>query len=85
MAAAAKLTRMDQTAAGLRDLAVASRNSSQSRRLLALAKISEGRSREDAAHQAGWIGKPCGIGCCAITSWVRTAWCRARLQARQPS
>jgi len=53
MAAAVKLTRMDHTAAGLRDLAVKSRYSAQSRRLLALAMILEGQSREDAARQAG--------------------------------
>jgi transposase len=53
MAAAVKLTRMDHTAAGLRDLAVKSRDSAQSRRLLAIAMILEGHSREDAARQAG--------------------------------
>jgi transposase len=53
MAAAVKLTRMDHTAPGLRDLAVRSRDSAQSRRLLALAMILEGHSRENAARQAG--------------------------------
>ena len=53
MAAAVKLTREDHTATGLRDLAVKSRDSVQSRRLLALAMILEGRSREDAARQTG--------------------------------
>jgi len=53
MAAAVKLTREDHTATALRDLAVKSRDSAQSRRLLALAMILEGRSREDAARQTG--------------------------------
>ena len=53
MAAAVKLTRTDQTAAELREQAAKSRNAEQSRRLLALAMILDGLSREDAARQAG--------------------------------
>lgn len=53
MAAAVKLTRTDHTSADLRNLAVKSRDSAQSRRLLALAMILEGHSREDSARQAG--------------------------------
>lgn len=53
MAAAVKLTRTDHTSVDLRNLAVKSRDSAQSRRLLALAMIVEGHSREDAARQAG--------------------------------
>jgi len=53
MAAAVKLAREDHTATGLLDLAVKSEDSAQSRRLLALAMIFEGRSREDAARQTG--------------------------------
>ena len=53
MAAAVKITRMDHTAVALRDLAVRSRDAAQSRRLLAIAMVREGSSREDAARQAG--------------------------------
>jgi transposase len=53
MAAAVKLTRTDQTAAELREQAAKSRDAEQSRRLLALAMILDGLSREDAARQAG--------------------------------
>jgi len=53
MAAAVKITRMDHTAADLRELAVKSRDTVQSRRLLALAMVLDGSSREDAARQAG--------------------------------
>jgi transposase len=44
---------MDHTAAELRVLAARSRDSAQSRRLLAIAMVLEGASREDAARQAG--------------------------------
>lgn len=53
MSAAVKITRMDLTAAELRGLAAKSRDSTQSRRLLALAMVLDGDSREDAARQAG--------------------------------
>ncbi len=53
MAAAVKITRMERTAAELRVLAAKSRDSAQSRRLLAIAMVLEGGSREDAARQAG--------------------------------
>ncbi len=53
MSAAVKVTRTDQTAADLRALATKSRDAEQSRRLLALAMILDGLSREDAARQAG--------------------------------
>jgi hypothetical protein len=53
MSAAVKMTRMDHTAAELRVLAAKSRDSAQSRRLLAIAMVLEGGSREDAARQAG--------------------------------
>jgi putative transposase len=53
MTAALKITRMEHTATELRDLAVKSRDVAQSRRLLAIAMVLEGSSREDAARQAG--------------------------------
>jgi transposase len=53
MSSAVKLTRTDHTAADLRSLAVKCRASAQSRRLLALAMIWAGHSREDAARQTG--------------------------------
>jgi transposase len=53
VAAAVEITRMDHTAAELRVRAARSRDSAQSRRLLAIAMVLEGASREDAARQAG--------------------------------
>jgi transposase len=53
MTVAVKVTRTDHTAAELRELAVRGRNVAQSRRLLAIAMVLEGSSREDAARQAG--------------------------------
>ena len=53
MAAAVGITRTDHTAAGLRDLAVKSGDPAQSRRLLAIAMVLEGSSREDAARRTG--------------------------------
>ena len=53
MTVGVKITRLDHTAAELRELAVKSRDSAQSRRLLAIAMVLEGGSREDAARQAG--------------------------------
>lgn len=50
---AVAITRMEHGAAELRDLAVKSRDASQSRRLLAIAMVLDGSSREDAARQAG--------------------------------
>jgi transposase len=44
---------MEYSAAGLRELAVRSRDTAQSRRLLAIAMVLDGSSREDAARQAG--------------------------------
>ena len=53
MTVGVKITRLDHTAGELRELAVKSRDSAQSRRLLAIAMVLEGGSREDAARQAG--------------------------------
>ncbi len=50
---AVAISRMDLTAGELRDLAVKSRDVPQSRRLLAIAMVLDGSSREDAARQAG--------------------------------
>ena len=47
------ITRMEYNAADLRDLAVKTRDVAQSRRLLAIAMVLDGDSREDAARQAG--------------------------------
>ncbi len=68
---AVAISRMDLTAGELRDLAVKSRDVPQSRRLLAIAMVLDGSSREDAAARREWIGKPCVIGCIAITRVVR--------------
>jgi transposase len=53
MTAAVKITRVDRRAAGLRELAVKSRDTAQTRRLLAIAMGLAGSSRDDAARQAG--------------------------------
>ena len=50
---AVAITRMEHSAAELRELAVRSRDAAQSRRLLAIAMVLDGSSREDAARQAG--------------------------------
>jgi len=63
MTAAMKISRTDQTAAELRELAVKSRDAAQSRRLLAIAMVLEGASREDAARQ-------CGMGRQILRDWV---------------
>jgi transposase len=47
------ITRFQYNAAELRDLAVKSRDTAQSRRLLAIAMVLDGSSREEAARQAG--------------------------------
>ena len=53
MSAAVKVTRLDSTPAKLRALATRSRDSEQTRRLLAIAMVLEGTSRLEAARQAG--------------------------------
>ena len=70
MSAAVKVTRKDHSSAELRALATRSRNPDQARRLLALAIVLEGRSREDAARNAGmdrqtlrdWVHRYNGAG-----------------------
>ena len=53
MTVAVKINRMDHTSAELRALAAKSRDAAQSRRLLAIAMVLDGGSREDAALQTG--------------------------------
>ena len=53
MVAAVEITRLDHSAAELRDFAAKSNDAAQVRRLLALAHILEGQSRHVAARQAG--------------------------------
>jgi transposase len=50
---AVAITRLQHSAADLRDLAVRSWDTAQSRRLLAIAMVLDGSSREAAARQAG--------------------------------
>jgi transposase len=50
---AVAITRLEYNAAELRGLAVKSRDTAQSRRLLAIAMVLDGSSREEAARQAG--------------------------------
>jgi transposase len=53
MSAAVKITHADETPATLRALAARSRDTAQSRRLLAIAMVLEGASRLEAARQTG--------------------------------
>ena len=53
MSAAIKITRTEHTAAGLRIIASKDNDGARVRRLLALALVLDGHSREDAALQAG--------------------------------
>jgi transposase len=53
MSAAVKITQTDETPATLRALAARSRDTAQSRRLLAIAMVLEGSSRLEAARQTG--------------------------------
>jgi transposase len=53
MTAPVRIKRMDHTSAELRELAVRSRDAAQSRRLLAIALVLDGSSRENAARQTG--------------------------------
>ena len=53
MGAAVKITRTDHTPGELRAIAARSKDTAQTRRLLAIAMVLEGASRLDAARQAG--------------------------------
>lgn len=53
MSAAVKITRTDYTPGELRAIAARSKDTAQTRRLLAIAMVLEGASRLDAARQAG--------------------------------
>ena len=73
---AVAITRMEHSAAELRHLAVKSRDTAQSRRLLAIAMVLEGSRREDAARQAGmdrqtlrdWVHRYNEIGVTGLVS-----------------
>ena len=73
---AVAITRTDYHAAELRDLAVRSRDAAQSRRLLAIAMVLDGSSREDAARQAGmdrqtlrdWVHRYNELGAAGLVS-----------------
>jgi hypothetical protein len=56
MSAAVKITRMDHTAAELRVLAAKSRDSAQSRRLLAIAMVLEGGREPGGCRSSGRHG-----------------------------
>ena len=63
MTAAVAITRLDSTADDLRRFAARSKDSDAARRLLALALVLEGRSREDAA-------RACGMDRQTLRDWV---------------
>ena len=66
-----ELTRLELSAAEVRGAAARSRDAKASRRMLALALVLEGRSRDEAARSCGWIGRRCVTGCTATT---RLGW-----------
>jgi transposase len=67
---------MEHGAAELRDFAARSRDAAQSRRLLAIAMVLDGSSREDAARQAGmdrqtlrdWVHRYNELGAAGLVS-----------------
>jgi transposase len=63
MAHTVRITRKDLSSKDIRRLAAASRDGSQSRRLLALAMVMDGASRRDAAHA-------CGMDRQTLRDWV---------------
>jgi hypothetical protein len=63
--------RTDYSAAEVRRLARGSKDSKQSRRLLSLAAVLDGMSREDAARIGGMDVRRYGTGCTASTKPVR--------------
>ena len=73
---AVAVTRMEPGAAELRDFAARSRDAAQSRRLLAIAMVLDGSSREDAARQAGmsrqtlrdWVHRYNELGAAGLVS-----------------
>lgn len=64
MSAAVKITQTDATPATLRVLAARSRDTAQSRRLLAIAMVLQGSSRLEAARQTGMDRQ-------TLRDWVR--------------
>jgi hypothetical protein len=52
----------DYTAGEVRRLAQRVKDAAQARRLLAIAAVLDGASREEAARLAAWIVRPCGTG-----------------------
>ena len=79
MATAVRITRADHTAEGLRDQARQSTDGAKARRLLALAFILEGQTREAAASQSGmdrqtlrdWVHRHNAEGVAGLSS-IRT-------------
>jgi hypothetical protein len=57
--------RTDYTAGEVRRFAQRAKDATQARRLLAIAAVLEGASREEAAKMAAWIVRRCGTG------WIR--------------
>jgi transposase len=76
MGAAVRITRLEHTASELRGFAAKTRDAAQSRRLLAIAMVMEGVSREDAALQAGmerqtlrdWVHRYNGSGVAGLVT-----------------
>jgi hypothetical protein len=54
--------RTDHSSKELRRLAARVKDAGQARRLLAIAAVLDGASREESARSAEWIGRRCGTG-----------------------
>lgn len=90
MVAAVQIIRTDHTAAGLRRLAAKSGDGAQVRRLLAVALVLEGHSRETAAEQSGmdrqtlrdWVHRYNDAGVAGLAS-IRSGGRKALLTAEE--
>jgi hypothetical protein len=54
--------RREYTAGEVRRFAKRAKDAAQARRLLSIAAVLDGASREDAAKIGGWIARRCGTG-----------------------
>ena len=84
------ITRMERTAAELRQHAARSAATSVARRLLALALVLDGhkreawRARRHGRGRLAWTGKPCATGCTATTRMALQAWATGTVVAPNP-
>ena len=77
--------RTDYTAGEVRRFAKHAKDAGQARRLLAIAAVLDGASREEAAKVGGMIARRCGTGSSASMSKGWMVWSTYRRRARHPS